>query len=108
MTYGKQLTSGWRRAIALICMTLAGVMASPAQDEQASPDAVTFKNLFSFDGTDGNQPQLNLVQGFDGSLYGTTLVGGVNNQGAVFKMTPAGELTTIYKFCSQPNCADGG
>ena len=22
-------------------------------------------------------------------------------------MTPAGKLTTIYSFCSQPNCADG-
>jgi uncharacterized repeat protein (TIGR03803 family) len=25
----------------------------------------------------------------------------------MFRMTPSGELTSIYQFCSQPNCADG-
>ena len=28
--------------------------------------------------------------------------------GTVFKITPAGKLTTLYNFCSQINCADGG
>jgi len=27
--------------------------------------------------------------------------------GTVFRITPAGSLTTIYSFCSQPSCADG-
>jgi hypothetical protein len=31
-------------------LMLAAAMASPAHEEQASPDAVTFKSLFSFDG----------------------------------------------------------
>src|SRR5216684_3330142 len=47
-----------------------------------------------------------LIQGTDGNLYGTA-VGGLHDQGRVFRMTPAGELATIYSFCSQPNCADG-
>jgi uncharacterized repeat protein (TIGR03803 family) len=27
--------------------------------------------------------------------------------GTVFKITPGGALTTLYSFCSQPNCTDG-
>jgi hypothetical protein len=44
-----------------------------------------------------------LVQGFDGNLYGTTS----SALNSVFKITPAGQLTTLYTFCSQPYCADG-
>src|SRR5208282_3897145 len=40
-------------------------------------------------------------------LHGTTLGGGANGAGAVFKMTPAGTVTTLYSFCSLTNCADG-
>ena len=52
-----------------------------------------------------------MVQGSDGNFYGTTNLGGidgVNGQGTVFKMTPGGTLTTLYSFCSQSNCSDGG
>jgi uncharacterized repeat protein (TIGR03803 family) len=48
-----------------------------------------------------------LVQGTDGSFYGTTTEGGANNQGTVFKLSPTGALTTIYSFCSRTGCADG-
>ena len=34
----------------------------------------------------------------DGNFYGTTYYGGANNGGTVFKMTPAGALTTLYSF----------
>src|SRR5262249_52560580 len=57
--------------------------------------------------TEGAFPQGNLVQGTDGSFYGTTYWGGAQNGGTVFKLTSAGELTTLYSFCSQTNCADG-
>jgi len=65
--------------------------------------------------TDGNSPQAGLVQGNDGNFYGTTQWGGnggTSNKcygdcGTVFKITPAGVLTTLYNFCSQPNCTDG-
>ena len=30
-----------------------------------------------------------------------------NGSGTVFKMTPGGMLTTLYSFCTQPNCTDG-
>ena len=59
---------------------------------------------------DGAQPDAALIQARNGNLYGTTQNGGTNGTGAgtVFKITRAGKLTTIYSFCSQPNCADGG
>jgi len=56
---------------------------------------------------DGAEPTGTLVQGIDGNFYGTTGYYGANEHGTVFKMTPAGKLTTLYSFCAQPNCADG-
>ena len=56
---------------------------------------------------DGKSPLAKLVQGTDGNFYGTTPAGGANGWGTVFTMTPEGALTTLYSFCSQPNCADG-
>jgi uncharacterized repeat protein (TIGR03803 family) len=57
---------------------------------------------------DGAYPYGALVQGKDGNLYGTTSQGGIEyNLGTVFRITPAGTLTTLYSFCSQTNCTDG-
>jgi uncharacterized repeat protein (TIGR03803 family) len=60
--------------------------------------------------TDGYQPLAGLVQATDGNFYGTTYGGGVNCQpgcGTIFKITPEGTLTTVYNFCSTPQCRDG-
>ena len=56
---------------------------------------------------DGANPQAALVQTTDGNFYGTTVLGGANNSGTVFRITPSGTLTTLYSFCSQPKCTDG-
>ncbi len=56
---------------------------------------------------DGAQPVGSLTLASNGNFYGVTLLGGKNNQGTVFKITPAGQLTTIYSFCSKANCTDG-
>lgn len=56
---------------------------------------------------DGYSPYGALVRGADGDLYGTTSAGGTKDSGTVFKITPAGELTTLYSFCMKPDCADG-
>jgi uncharacterized repeat protein (TIGR03803 family) len=52
-------------------------------------------------------PDAGMIQGFDGNLYGTTIDGGTGGSGTVFEVTTAGQLTTLYSFCSQTDCADG-
>jgi uncharacterized repeat protein (TIGR03803 family) len=47
---------------------------------------------------DGAYPIGGLIQASDGNLYGTTSTGGEMGGGTVFKMTPAGVLTTLYSF----------
>jgi uncharacterized repeat protein (TIGR03803 family) len=54
---------------------------------------------------DGETPLAGLVQAADGNYYGTTLAGGANNFGTIFRMTPNGTLTTIYSFTGD---SDGG
>jgi uncharacterized repeat protein (TIGR03803 family) len=74
----------------------------------AACTAQTFNSLLSLNGTNGVGPYYELLtQGTDGNFYGTTNLGGTNNNGSVFKITPAGALTTLYNFCSQPACTDG-
>jgi uncharacterized repeat protein (TIGR03803 family) len=50
-----------------------------------------------FSTTDGT-PYSGLTLGTDGSFYGTTLNGGTNGKGTIFKLTPKGVLTTLYNF----------
>lgn len=67
--------------------------------------AQTFTQLAVF--TDGTTVASSLVQGRDGSFYGTSNNGGRGGYGTVFKVTSSRTLTTLHHFCSQPNCADG-
>jgi uncharacterized repeat protein (TIGR03803 family) len=67
--------------------------------------AGAFSTLYNFctlrGCADGNWPAAGLIQATDGSFYGTTTLGDINPYGSVFKITPAGELTTLYYFCTQ-------
>jgi uncharacterized repeat protein (TIGR03803 family) len=62
------------------------------------------ERLFSFDASEGLLPLGGLVRAHDGNFYGTTVYGGSGSgadrlgYGSVFRMTPAGETTTIYAF----------
>jgi uncharacterized repeat protein (TIGR03803 family) len=49
---------------------------------------------------DGFAPSATLVQATDGNFYGTTVSGGANGQGTVFKITGAGKLTTLHSFAT--------
>jgi uncharacterized repeat protein (TIGR03803 family) len=61
--------------------------------------AGAFTQLLSFNsGTGSYYPFAGLVQGSDGNFYGTTEFGGAKNAGMVFKMTPAGALTSLAGF----------
>jgi uncharacterized repeat protein (TIGR03803 family) len=48
--------------------------------------------------TDGSDARSGIILGSDGNFYGTTYYGGSHNEGTVFKITPAGVLTTLHSF----------
>lgn len=57
------------------------------------------KTLWSFaNKDDGAFPNSGLTLGTDGSLYGTTSVGGSIGYGTIFKITSAGVFTTLHAF----------
>jgi uncharacterized repeat protein (TIGR03803 family) len=56
---------------------------------------------------DGDGP-VGLVQATNGYFYGATVHGGASGQGTIFRITLGGALTTLYSFCSQSGCPDGG
>src|SRR5208283_4839658 len=59
----------------------------------------TFTLLHAFTGgADGGQPVGPPTQATDGNFYGTTSIGGAHGDGTVYKLTPAGTLTTLYSF----------
>lgn len=57
----------------------------------------TFAILHSFTGgaTDGANPYAGLIQGSDGTLNGTTYLGGTNGYGTIFQMAPDGSGYTV-------------
>ena len=59
----------------------------------------TVVHSFNYIGKHGIEPAAALVLGRDGNFYGTTLIGGkYQSFGEVFKMTPAGAVTTLHSF----------
>ncbi len=71
----------------------------------------TLTTLYNFCGetncADGSEPSP-LVQASDGNFCGTTrFAGGRHGGGTVFRVTPKGTLTTLYRFCPT-DCFDGG
>jgi uncharacterized repeat protein (TIGR03803 family) len=69
-----------------------------------------YHDLHMFSGQtngDGAEPWAAMIaDGADG-FYGTTLAGGVNDWGTVFKISPDGSEMVLYNFCSRKNCSDG-
>jgi uncharacterized repeat protein (TIGR03803 family) len=60
----------------------------------------TLTTLYSFGSNvgDGAGPYAGLVQAADGNFYGTTPLGGTNNEGLVYRVTPGGAVSTVYAF----------
>jgi uncharacterized repeat protein (TIGR03803 family) len=48
--------------------------------------------------TNGQRPLAPVIEGNDGNFYGSTYYGGANNQGTLFRMTPAGQITYLHDF----------
>jgi uncharacterized repeat protein (TIGR03803 family) len=62
----------------------------------------TERVLHSFSGADGNNPRASLIFDTAGTLYGTTIGGGSNDRGTVFKLTSNTDGTwtesVVYSF----------
>jgi uncharacterized repeat protein (TIGR03803 family) len=83
--------------------TVAAVLAIiPVASTQASAPTQepTFTVLHAFTGGagEGANPYAGLIHDEAGNLYGTTLNGGLWQHGTVFKLDPAGVVTTLYSF----------
>jgi uncharacterized repeat protein (TIGR03803 family) len=84
-------------------LLFAGVCMAVAQSAQAQ----TYTVVYSFAGPprDGAFANGELIQDADGNLYVTTLEGGTNNRGTIFKLDSSGVETILYNFTGG---ADGG
>jgi len=82
---------------ACISALLLAVLSLPAHGQ-------SFQVLHSFtDGLDGSEPWATVIVDQRGNLYGTTLYGGANNLGTVFKLTHQGAgwvFNPLYSFTS--------
>lgn len=58
-----------------------------------------YGSIFSFDNTDGANPDGVLLY-YNGKLYGTTKTGGTYSQGTVFSVTRSGREDVLYSFGS--------
>src|ERR1035441_5525032 len=86
--------------LALACAALTFGLAVCSQ-------AQTLKTVGVFDGNDGYGVSAPVVQATDGNFYGTTSTGGFYYSGTLFRMTPTGEVTDLFNFCSEAKCANG-
>jgi uncharacterized repeat protein (TIGR03803 family) len=72
------------------------------------PDGTeTLLHVFNGGSGDGANPKAGLLRDKAGNLYGTTIQGGAQHGGTVFKISPDGNETVLYSFCSQSECSDG-
>ena len=93
-----------RRSAALVLLVFAVLLgAAWAQTETV---LFTFCEQESIC-AEGAGPFAGVVFDQKGNLYGTTFWGGDYGEGAVFKLTPTGKETILYRFCAQNNCTDG-
>jgi uncharacterized repeat protein (TIGR03803 family) len=60
--------------------------------------------LHNFRPSRGQNPSCGLLQGSNGSFYGTTLYGGAAGAGVIFEITPAGDFTVLHNM---DGAADG-
>jgi uncharacterized repeat protein (TIGR03803 family) len=101
--YGTTVSGGLHDGGTVFRFTLSGV----------------FTTIYSFCSkpscADGANPLAGLVQA-NNVFYGTTSIGGVDPGGSctafqgcgtLFRISPSGQLTTLYDFCAQTSCADG-
>jgi uncharacterized repeat protein (TIGR03803 family) len=65
------------------------------------------KVLHNFDGTDGAEPDADLID-VNGTLYSTTIAGGANGSGTVYAIKTSGKERVLYSFGSLGNTPRAG
>ena len=82
------------------CLAVLAYLGTGALLTVRAQDVTTLTTLHSFTGgSDSAVPVAGLVQGSDGNFYGTANGGGQSGDfGSVFRITPAGLLTTLHAF----------
>jgi uncharacterized repeat protein (TIGR03803 family) len=71
--------------------------ADPADPGLNHLGTAVMTTIVSFSGANGANPQ-GLIRGANGDFYGTTSGGGMNNDGTIFELSPAGKITTLLDF----------
>jgi uncharacterized repeat protein (TIGR03803 family) len=61
----------------------------------------TLTTVVSFNGTNGAYPQAGVVQGTDGSFYGTTASGGASGNGTVFRLSVTPRPAPVFQSVAQ-------
>jgi len=69
--------------------------------------AGTYSVLYGNDTAGTMEAYTDLTEASDGFLYGTSVAGGANSAGFIFRVSFAGVFSDVYDFCSVKNCADG-
>jgi uncharacterized repeat protein (TIGR03803 family) len=96
-----QFKRRFSRGVRTITLVLFGLTLAVCAQAQ------TLNYFADFNGGNGWEPYASVVQGTDGNFYGAGTNGIYGGGGNMFRMTPSGKITSIYKFCSLPGCADG-
>jgi uncharacterized repeat protein (TIGR03803 family) len=84
-------------ATAIVSLTVIG----PLRPISAHAGGITVYPqtvLMNFSGPDGAFPAGGLVRDGQGNLFGTTYQGGAYDNGTVFRVSPDGQLTTLFSF----------
>jgi hypothetical protein len=101
-------------------LAIAAFAVAPGQSRAGTPTLTTLVSFCSLlNCADGANPQAGLLSDANGNLFGTTPLGGANNQtvepgmevlgGTVFEIAKtasgyASTPTVLYSFCAKPNC----
>jgi uncharacterized repeat protein (TIGR03803 family) len=84
----------------LLYGTTSGGAVSNGSVYRVKRDGTAFTTLYklALDGTQGMRPAGGLKSMSDGNYYGVAQFGGPNNQGVVFRVTPAGGYSIVHAF----------
>jgi uncharacterized repeat protein (TIGR03803 family) len=78
-----------------------GVSSNYGTVYKVATDGTGFLTLHSFGGSDGWNPRGRILQADDGNLYGTTVYGGANGVGTVYRMDTSGSnFATLHDFAT--------